>query len=125
MSLTAAELRLFVYRNARAHVSPCQPTRSDPLQLWHISDNTDSCWHRSVAADHVYIHCRNREDIEDVRREVRILHHLGGHPNITQLRGAYEDRHNVHLVGGPEMLRGPAAATMHHRTWLFVAAWLM
>ena len=41
---------------------------------------------------------RNKEDVEDVRREVQILHHLGGHPNITQLRGAFEDRHNVHLV---------------------------
>lgn len=36
--------------------------------------------------------------MEDVRREVQILHHLGGHPNITQLKGAFEDRHNVHLV---------------------------
>lgn len=33
-----------------------------------------------------------------MRREVQILHHLGGHPNITQLKGAFEDRHNVHLV---------------------------
>lgn len=40
----------------------------------------------------------SKEDIEDVRREVQILHHLGGHPNITQLKGAYEDRHSVHLV---------------------------
>jgi len=39
-----------------------------------------------------------KEDIEDVQREVQILHHLGGHPNITQLKGAFEDRHNVHLV---------------------------
>lgn len=40
-------------------------------------------------------HFRSTEDIEDVRREVEILHHLGGHPNITQLRGAYEDQINV------------------------------
>eukprot|EP00891_Asterochloris_glomerata_P005079 jgi/Astpho2/5079/Aster-08016 len=38
------------------------------------------------------------EDIEDVRREVQIMHHLSGHENITKLRGAYEDRHHVHLV---------------------------
>ena len=41
---------------------------------------------------------RNKEDVEDVRREVQILHHLGGHPNITLLKGAYEDKYNVHLV---------------------------
>ena len=41
---------------------------------------------------------RNKEDIEDVRREVQILHHLGGHPNITLLKGAFEDKYNVHLV---------------------------
>ncbi len=33
-----------------------------------------------------------------MQRELQILHHLGGHPNITQLKSAYEDRHNVHLV---------------------------
>ena len=41
---------------------------------------------------------RSLEDIEDVRREVQIMHHLSGHDNITKLRGAYEDRHHVHLV---------------------------
>lgn len=38
------------------------------------------------------------EDIEDIRREVQIMHHLNGHPNITLLRGTYEDKHNVHLI---------------------------
>jgi len=41
---------------------------------------------------------RSAEDIEDVRREVEILHHLGGHPNITQLRGAFEDQVNVNIM---------------------------
>jgi hypothetical protein len=36
--------------------------------------------------------------VEDVRREVQIMHHLAGHPNVTLLKGAYEDRHHVHLV---------------------------
>jgi calcium-dependent protein kinase len=39
-----------------------------------------------------------REDVEDVRREVQIMYHLSGQPNIVDLRGAYEDKHNVHLV---------------------------
>ncbi|XP_047047339.1 calcium-dependent protein kinase 25-like [Lolium rigidum] len=39
-----------------------------------------------------------KEDVEDVRREVEIMHHLSGQPNIVDLRGAYEDKHNVHLV---------------------------
>ncbi|KAL4447969.1 hypothetical protein ABPG75_005188 [Micractinium tetrahymenae] len=38
------------------------------------------------------------EDIDDVRREVQIMHHLKGHENITYLQGAYEDRQAVHLV---------------------------
>lgn len=41
---------------------------------------------------------RSPEDIEDVRREVQIMHHLNGHPNIVKLMGAYEDKHDVHLV---------------------------
>ncbi|KAK7400971.1 hypothetical protein VNO78_12280 [Psophocarpus tetragonolobus] len=40
----------------------------------------------------------NKEDIEDVRREVQIMHHLSGQPNIVQLKGAYEDKQSVHLV---------------------------
>ncbi|GMI81629.1 calcium-dependent protein kinase 17 [Hibiscus trionum] len=40
----------------------------------------------------------NKEDIEDVRREVQIMHHLTGQSNIVELKGAYEDKHSVHLV---------------------------
>ncbi|KAK1587101.1 hypothetical protein Q3G72_009540 [Acer saccharum] len=39
----------------------------------------------------------NRDDIEDVRREVQIMHHLTGHRNIVELKAAYEDRHSVNL----------------------------
>lgn len=38
------------------------------------------------------------DDVEDVRREVQIMHHLTGHRNIVELRGAYEDRQSVNLV---------------------------
>lgn len=37
-------------------------------------------------------------DIEDVRREVEIMHHLSGHPNVVSIQGAYEDSVAVHLV---------------------------
>ncbi|KAK3035970.1 hypothetical protein RJ639_031143 [Escallonia herrerae] len=40
----------------------------------------------------------NKEDIEDVRREVQIMHHLTGQPNIVELKGAFEDKHSVHLI---------------------------
>ncbi|XP_054819385.1 calcium-dependent protein kinase 2-like [Prosopis cineraria] len=40
----------------------------------------------------------NKEDIEDVRREVQIMHHLAGQPNVVELKGAFEDKHSVHLV---------------------------
>ncbi|GMH39525.1 hypothetical protein BSKO_07423 [Bryopsis sp. KO-2023] len=38
------------------------------------------------------------DDIEDVKREIEILHHLNGHDNIVMFKGAFEDRHNIHLV---------------------------
>lgn len=41
---------------------------------------------------------RTAEDVEDVRREVQIMHHLEGHPNIVKIYGAFEDKHSVHLV---------------------------
>ncbi|TYI64988.1 hypothetical protein E1A91_D09G126400v1 [Gossypium mustelinum] len=40
----------------------------------------------------------NKDDIEDVRREVQIMHHLTGQANIVELKGAYEDNHSVYLV---------------------------
>ena len=40
----------------------------------------------------------NKEDIEDVRREVQIMNHLSGQSNIVELKGAYEDKQSVHLV---------------------------
>ncbi|KAK8971205.1 Calcium-dependent protein kinase 1 [Platanthera guangdongensis] len=39
-----------------------------------------------------------QEDVEDVRREIQILHHLGGHPNIVSIVDAYEDAVAVHVV---------------------------
>ncbi|KAF3323056.1 calcium-dependent protein kinase 1-like isoform X1 [Carex littledalei] len=38
------------------------------------------------------------EDVEDVRREIRIMHHLAGHPNVISIVGAFEDAVAVHLV---------------------------
>lgn len=51
------------------------------------------------------------EDIEDVRREIQIMKHLGGHDNIVNLRGAYEDKHYIHLV--LEVCAG-GACPLHH-----------
>jgi len=38
------------------------------------------------------------EEIEDVKREVQIMHHLAGHANVVHLHGVYEDKSNVCLV---------------------------
>ncbi|MCO5557586.1 hypothetical protein L7F22_011152 [Adiantum nelumboides] len=40
----------------------------------------------------------SQEDVDDVRRELHILHHLSGHLNIVTIKGAYEDSTHVHLV---------------------------
>jgi calcium-dependent protein kinase len=40
----------------------------------------------------------NTEDIEDVRREIKVMHHLSGHPNVVTFIGAYEDAYNIHIV---------------------------
>lgn len=51
----------------------------------------------------------NKEAIEDVRREIQILHHLTGHRNIVELTATYEDRNAVYLVmelcGGGELFQ--------------------
>jgi len=40
----------------------------------------------------------SKEDVEDVRREIQIMHHLAGHRNIVTIKGAYEDPLYVHIV---------------------------
>ncbi|PNY08564.1 calcium-dependent protein kinase 4-like protein [Trifolium pratense] len=40
----------------------------------------------------------SKEDVEDVRREIQIMHHLAGHKNIVTIKGAYEDALYVHIV---------------------------
>ncbi|CAL5015241.1 unnamed protein product [Urochloa decumbens] len=39
-----------------------------------------------------------KEDIDDVRREIQIMHHLSGHRNVVAIKGAYEDQLYVHIV---------------------------
>ncbi|KAK3228559.1 hypothetical protein Dsin_000440 [Dipteronia sinensis] len=38
------------------------------------------------------------EDVEDVRREIQIMHHLAGNSNVVSIKGAYEDAVAVHVV---------------------------
>ena len=37
-------------------------------------------------------------DIEDVRREIQIMHHLSGQKNIVTIKDTYEDEQAVHIV---------------------------
>ncbi|XP_010505115.1 PREDICTED: calcium-dependent protein kinase 25-like [Camelina sativa] len=46
----------------------------------------------------------NEEDVEDVRREIEIMKHLLGQPNVISIKGAYEDAVAVHMV--MELCRG-------------------
>lgn len=39
-----------------------------------------------------------KEDVDDVRREIQIMHHLAGHDNVISIVGAYEDAVAVHVV---------------------------
>ncbi|KAI3826267.1 hypothetical protein L1987_00312 [Smallanthus sonchifolius] len=38
------------------------------------------------------------DDVVDVKREIEIMHHLSGHPNVVTIKGAYEDAISVYLV---------------------------
>ncbi|OIW13991.1 hypothetical protein TanjilG_09342 [Lupinus angustifolius] len=40
----------------------------------------------------------SKNDKEDIKREIQILQHLSGQPNVVEFKGAYEDQHSVHLV---------------------------
>jgi len=38
------------------------------------------------------------EDVEDVRREIQIMHHLAGSANVISIKEAFEDAVSVHVV---------------------------
>ncbi|KAL9236927.1 hypothetical protein vseg_011539 [Gypsophila vaccaria] len=40
----------------------------------------------------------NKNDIDDVRREIQIMQHLSGQGNIVEFKGVYEDTQSVHVV---------------------------
>ncbi|CAI8586872.1 unnamed protein product [Vicia faba] len=40
----------------------------------------------------------NKADKEDIKREVQLMQHMSGQPNIVEFKGAYEDRNHVHVV---------------------------
>ncbi|XP_027333838.1 calcium-dependent protein kinase 9-like isoform X4 [Abrus precatorius] len=40
----------------------------------------------------------SKSDREDIKREIQIMQHLSGQPNIVEFKGAYEDKHSVHVV---------------------------
>lgn len=40
----------------------------------------------------------SKDDAEDVRREIQIMHHLSGHSNVVQIKAAYEDNFYVYIV---------------------------
>ncbi|CAL0309759.1 unnamed protein product [Lupinus luteus] len=40
----------------------------------------------------------NKSDKEDIKREIQIMQHLSGQPNIVEFKGAYEDKNSVHVV---------------------------
>lgn len=58
-----------------------------------------------IATGHLYA-CKSilkrklitKDDKNDVKREVQLLQHLSGQPNVVEFKGAYEDRLSVHLV---------------------------
>ena len=38
------------------------------------------------------------KDVEDARKDIHIMHHLEGHPNVVTIKGAYKDVAFVHLI---------------------------
>jgi len=41
---------------------------------------------------------KSEEEVEDVRREIHVLHHLAGYKNIVTIKAAYEDPFYVYIV---------------------------
>lgn len=39
----------------------------------------------------------SKNDKEDIKREIQIMQHLSGQPNIVEFKGSYEDKQSVHV----------------------------
>ncbi|KAE8661228.1 Calcium-dependent protein kinase 20 [Hibiscus syriacus] len=67
--------------------------------IWH---NVFMCGEMHWERVCLQIHCQEEadldDDLDDVRREIHIMHHLSGHPNVIQIIGAYEDAVAVYVV---------------------------
>ncbi|KAB1203614.1 Calcium-dependent protein kinase 29 [Morella rubra] len=59
---------------------------------------TERATGHKYACKSIVIHKLLSQNIEDIRREILILQHLTGQPNIVEFKGAYEDKHTLHLV---------------------------
>ncbi|CAI5950210.1 unnamed protein product [Closterium sp. NIES-65] len=55
-----------------------------------------SCQQQDIEDGRKEVACQ--QDIEDVRREVAVMEMLKGHPSIVNLRNAFEDAQDVHLI---------------------------
>ena len=49
---------------------------------------------KSIAKDRLVTH----EDVRSIKLEIEIMTRLSGHPNVVDLKAAYEDENYVHLV---------------------------
>lgn len=47
------------------------------------------------------------EDMEDVRREIKVMHHLSGHPNVVAFKGGKSE----HRLGGKESRQAAQSST--------------
>ncbi|KAJ4725095.1 putative Calcium-dependent protein kinase [Melia azedarach] len=39
-----------------------------------------------------------KDDEDDIKREIQVMQHLSGRPNVVEIMGAYEDEQSVHIV---------------------------
>ncbi|KAK4401306.1 Calcium-dependent protein kinase [Sesamum angolense] len=106
----------FTSQHSVAQESSKQNHKPDPNSPPLISPKKDSIMNRSATNQPYFVlghKTPNIQDlyklghVEDVRREIQIMHHLAGHKNIVTIKGAYEDPLYVHIVmelcGGGEL----------------------
>lgn len=52
------------------------------------------------------------EDMEDVRREIKVMHHLSGHPHVVTFKGGEHWPHQAWVVVGPAACSAVLSATV-------------
>jgi len=76
------------HTHAHTHTHTCTPLLTGTVRKAVKKESGEQVAVKSIAKRKLLI----QVEVEDVRKEISILHHLVGHPALAQIFGVFEDK---------------------------------